>query len=269
MSQSDADRAAAAAVVAHHTQLAAELHRHIAGLRDAAGQDGGSQRAPGWRRDRQMLLEWLRTELLPHAAAEEAALYPVAAEQPGGGLLVEGMLAEHRAITALVAELAAAGTAVDAAAAARALGAVFEVHLAKENDLILPLLLDTPQVAIADLLAGMHDLLGAAEAAGGGCGGGGCGCGGDRGASDAAAPLLSLDARLDVRELPHGERHSRVLTAIDALPADGALVLVAPHAPLPLLAEIDARCPGRIDVEWLQDGPDVWQIRLHRQPLTA
>jgi uncharacterized protein (DUF2249 family) len=272
MSQSEADRDAAAAVVAHHTQLAANLTRHVTVLRDAAGGDAGLETGPVWRRERQMLLDWLRTELVPHAIAEEAALYPAAAEQPGGRLLVEGMLAEHQAITALVTELDNAGTAVDAAAAARALAAVFDVHLAKENNLILPLLLDTPHVAIADLLTGMHAILGAGESAGscgGGGNGGGCGCGGDRGASDAAATVLSLDIRLDVRNLPHGERHARVLTAIDALPADAALVLVAPHAPLPLLAEIGARYPGQIDVEWLQDGPDVWQIRLHRQPVAV
>jgi uncharacterized protein (DUF2249 family) len=70
---------------------------------------------------------------------------------------------------------------------------------------------------------------------------------------------------LDVRSVPHGRRHAEVLTAVNALPADGALVLIAPHAPLPLLAEINQRFPGQIDHEWLQEGPDVWQVRLHRQ----
>ena len=116
----------------------------------------------------------------------------------------------------------------------------------------------------------MHDLLGEPGTGGcGGGGGGGCGCGGDNGPVDAPAPLLTVDARLDVRSLPHGQRHARVLAAIEALPGDGALVLVAPHAPRPLLAEIDARYPGQIDAEWLQEGPEVWQIRLHRQPATV
>jgi uncharacterized protein (DUF2249 family) len=270
MSQLTADRQAAAAVIAHHTQLAADLTQHAAALRTAAGQEPPAS----WVQHRQVLLGWLRTELLPHAAAEEAALYPAAAAQAGGRLLVEAMVGEHQAITALVAELEAAGTATDAAAAARALTALFAVHLDKENNLILPLLLDTAQVSLADLLTGMHDLLGHAGTPGaadnsGGCGGGGCGCGGDRGPVDAPAPVLSVDTRLDVRALPHGERHARVLAAVDALPADGALVLIAPHAPRPLLAEIDTRYPGQIDTEWLQDGPDVWQLRLHRQSVTA
>lgn len=265
MPLSDADRRAAGAVLAHHAQLASELDHQVTALRDAA-QD----RADGWLPRRQALLDWLQQELLPHAAAEEAALYPAAARQPGGRLLVDGMLAEHKAITRLVGELGGAGTAVAAAAAARGLAAVFEVHLAKENDLILPLLLDSViQVSLADLLAGMHELLGA-EATGGGCGGDGeCGCGGDRGPADAHAEVLTVDTRVDVRALPHSQRHARVLAALDALPVDGAVVLVAPHAPRPLLAEIEARYRGQIDTQWLQEGPDVWQIRLHRQPVTA
>jgi hypothetical protein len=158
MSQSERDRAAATAVVDHHRQLAADLARHVALLRAAAvGQDPDA----AWAQHRQALLNWLRTELLPHAAAEEATLYPAAAHRPEGRLLVDGMLAEHQTITGLVTELEAADTPLDAAAAARALAGVFDVHLTKENDLVLPLLLDTGEVSLAALLDGMHDLLGA------------------------------------------------------------------------------------------------------------
>jgi hypothetical protein len=174
MSHSAADHRAAAAVVAHHTQLAADLAGHTARLREAAtageapapggtpaGPDGSGQEAGApWRHHQRTLVGWLHRELLPHAAAEEGALYPAAAGHPAGRLLVDGMLAEHRAITALVGELAGAGDAVAAAAAARALSALFEAHLAKENDLILPLLLAADDISLAGLLDGMHDLLG-------------------------------------------------------------------------------------------------------------
>jgi len=271
LSHTDADHTAADAVVAHHTELSAALTRRVTLLRAAARSS-----EPQWTEHRRDLLTWLRTELLPHAEAEEGALYPPAAAQGAGRLLVEGMLAEHQAISRLVTELETAGTAVDAAGAARALAALFDVHLGKENTLVLPLLLATEEVSLAGVLNGMHDLLGAATPAGAatsgaqsgsGCGGSACGCGGDGGADRASepAPVLSLDTRLDVRTVPHAQRHAQVLAAIDALPTDGALVLIAPHAPLPLLAEIDHRFPGQIDSEWLQEGPEVWQIRLHRQ----
>jgi uncharacterized protein (DUF2249 family) len=115
----------------------------------------------------------------------------------------------------------------------------------------------------------MHDIIGAETDSSGGCGGGGCGCGDVPNAADGEAATLTIDPRLDVRDLPHGERHARVLAALDALPADAALVLVAPHSPVPLLAEIENRYAGQVAGEWLQDGPQVWQIRLHRQPVPA
>lgn len=264
---SQPDRVAAAAVISHHQHLAASLQWRVADLIKAA-ESGGLR---GTWRVRDALVAWLSEELLPHARAEEAVLYPVAARQPGAKLLIDAMLGEHQALIALVTELTDTPSPVSAAATARALQAVFAVHVAKENDLVVPLLVEAAEVSLAGLLDGMHDLIGGVPdqvrgtGTAGGCGGSACGCGGDSAAATTATvEALSIDPRLDVRDLPHGQRHARVLAELDALPAESALILVAPHAPLPLLAEIDARYLGRIAAQWLQDGPDVWQIRLQR-----
>ncbi len=45
-----------------------------------------------------------------------------------------------------------------------------------------------------------------------------------------------------------------------------AAAVVAHHTQL---AGDLARHPAQIDVQWLQEGPDVWQIRPHRQPVTV
>ena len=42
-----------------------------------------------------------------------------------------------------------------------------------------------------------------------------------------------------------------------------ALGLVAPHNPLPLLAQLAERSP--IEVEYLVEGPQVWELRIVRQ----
>ena len=165
------DRMAAEAVESHHAQLADTLNRYALALRRAAE---GEDAARLWRH-RDGLVRWLHGELLPHAYAEEAALYPVAADQPGGRLLVEGMRGEHAAIAALVVETEDATTAVALVAAARALSALFAAHLQKENDLVVPLLVAAEDVSLAGLLDGMHDLIGQpAETAD--CGGH-CACG--------------------------------------------------------------------------------------------
>ncbi|MGW3658263.1 DUF2249 domain-containing protein [Streptomyces sp. NPDC005151] len=86
----------------------------------------------------------------------------------------------------------------------------------------------------------------------GGCGGV-CGCGG---AEDEALP------ELDVRGVPHALRHATVFGALDAIPAGSAMVLIAPHDPLPLLAQIEDRSPGIFSVEYLERGPAAWRLQL-------
>ncbi len=262
---SAADETAARAVVRHHAQLAAGLHQRVEALLHLV-DSVYLLRAQDARQD---LLAYLRREVLPHAAAEEAALYPPAAAQPAGSLLVQGMTAEHAALTALVTDLSDTSSLVRAAAAARALDALFATHLAKENDLVLPLLAAVAQVSLAEVLAGMHELLGADDGAvteppADGCGGAGCGCGGDQPATTANAPLLSVDTRLDVREVQHDQRHALVLSTVAALPPGDAVVLVASHAPRPVLAEIGDRFGAQVRTRWLQSGPEVWQVRLER-----
>jgi uncharacterized protein (DUF2249 family) len=285
VNQVTANAFAARAVVNHHAQLAAGVDQRVGAL----VRHVESQYLLKAEDARQDLLGYLRREILPHARAEEEKLYPPAAALADGRLLVEGMIEEHRRLTALVTELADAASPVRAAAAARALAALFAVHLDKENNLVLPLLVATPEVALSQVLAGMHELLGdegdrgderdegdhrdyrdhsdhgdQSDDAGAeqGCGCGGCGC--DQASDSAAAPVLGVDARLDVRDVPHSRRHALVLSTVEALPPGEAVVLVASHAPRPVLAEIGDRFGAQIQAQWLQSGPEVWQVRLER-----
>jgi uncharacterized protein (DUF2249 family) len=80
-----------------------------------------------------------------------------------------------------------------------------------------------------------------------------CGCGETVG----AAP------ELDVRVIPHAIRHATVIGAWSAIPDGGSLVLVAPHDPKPLLAQLAAG-HGPVTVTYLDEGPDAWRLRLTR-----
>ena len=81
---------------------------------------------------------------------------------------------------------------------------------------------------------------------------GGCGCGGH----DDQTPVL------DVRTIPHAVRHGAVFGAFDAVPAGASLIIVAPHAPTPLLAQLAQRAP--IEAEYVVEGPDEWHVRITR-----
>ncbi|MFF2516532.1 DUF2249 domain-containing protein [Streptomyces sp. NPDC058086] len=256
---------------AHHARLAGELAGRVKMLLTAVDRDPSAA-----EKIHAGLVTFCDHSLLPHAAAEEAALYPAAHGMPEARLLIESLIGEHRCLTTLVDALRAAPSLPGAAADARALQVIFEEHVAKENGLVLPLLAMTPEVSLAELLADMHHRLAsdvpAADAQRdqnikegqdmqeqieetGGCGGV-CGCGGTE---EAAEP------ELDVREVPHALRHATVFGALDAVPAGTAMLLIAHHDPLPLLAQIEQRSPGMFAVEYLERGPEAWRLRLsHR-----
>ena len=255
---SAADAQAVEAVKDHHARLAGALAVQVENLVDAASR-GDLRGAPAAS---DALVEWCHTELIPHALAEEDTMYPAAREDPRARLLVEAMLAEHRDLIVLVAAIENATAPVRAAANAQALRSLFDSHLAKENEQILPLLAESSEVSLAEVLGGMHQLLGghdhrvSAEAdAEGGCDGE-CGCG----EQDPIGVLPELDARA----VPHAIRHATIFGALDSVGAGGGMVLVAPHDPLPLLIQLEQRSPGLFSIDYLERGPEAWRIRFVR-----
>ncbi len=144
---------AAASIRAHHEELHDGLRMRVialvAAVRDASDAGPATD----------AVLAFLDGELLPHAAAEERTLYRAADSGPSA-LLVEAMQAEHRDIVARVDGLRHVDEPLEAATAASAILALFESHLAKENDRLIPALLVRPDLFLGDLLAGMHELVG-------------------------------------------------------------------------------------------------------------
>lgn len=69
---------------------------------------------------------------------------------------------------------------------------------------------------------------------------------------------------LDARAIPHAIRHATVFGALSAIKPGGSMILVAPHDPKPLLAQIAEREHGAISVSYLQQGPDAWRLKLTR-----
>lgn len=86
--------------------------------------------------------------------------------------------------------------------------------------------------------------------------GGGCTCG----HQDPTGALPELD----VRAIPPAIRHAAIFGALDSMEAGGGVVLVAPHNPVPLLAQLEERSPGLFNIDYLERGPEAWRIRLVR-----
>ncbi|MCG6567003.1 DUF2249 domain-containing protein [Tessaracoccus sp. Y36] len=81
-----------------------------------------------------------------------------------------------------------------------------------------------------------------------------CGCGGH----DEALP------ELDARTIPHAIRHAAIHGVVDSLQPGTAFVLVAPHDPIPLIAQIQQRHGQDVAVSYVQQGPDAWKLKLAR-----
>jgi uncharacterized protein (DUF2249 family) len=265
IASTEADARAADAVEHHHAEMAGALMLAVEGLTAAASAGRGAEA----ERRRLELVRWCRAELVPHALAEETTMYAAAGRLPAARLLVEAMLTEHRAIVGLVDELAATSEPVAASGLGRALRAVFEIHLAKENEQVLPALVAAPGVSVADLLGGMHELLGGgangeqhehesghAASTAGPAQPHQCTCGE---ADEAGLP------ELDARTIPHAIRHATVFGALDGVGGGQGLVLRVSHDPLPLLGQLEQRSPGAFAVDYLERGPEVWRLRLVRK----
>lgn len=155
----DADARAAAAVKQHHQVLLEAMTTHERAIRQAATEHEAA--AP---RERAIkgLLTFARQEVLPHAMAEEQTIYRVAQEDSRARMLVQAMLDEHRRLQGLIDDIDAATDPVDAAASALALREMFRSHLYKEDAFLIGFLLQLPDVSLAELLHGMHQLVGPA-----------------------------------------------------------------------------------------------------------
>ncbi|MBB5633481.1 uncharacterized protein (DUF2249 family) [Cryobacterium mesophilum] len=70
---------------------------------------------------------------------------------------------------------------------------------------------------------------------------------------------------LDVRQIPHAIRHATIFGALGSIAPGISIDLVADHNPLPLLAQLEQREPGRFSVSYLTEGPEIWTLHITRQ----
>jgi len=86
----------------------------------------------------------------------------------------------------------------------------------------------------------------------GGCGGN-CTCGQADG-----------EIELDVRSIPKPIRHGAVRGAFTAIDAGGSLILLAPHEPRRLMAELEADANGKIEFTPLETEDETYRLRVTR-----
>ena len=70
------------------------------------------------------------------------------------------------------------------------------------------------------------------------------------------------ERRLDVRETPPRVRHPLIFQTFDDLQPGQAFVLVNDHDPKPLRYQLAAEREGTFVWEYLEEGPETWQVRI-------
>ena len=98
--------------------------------------------------------DYFVTTIFPHALAEEKTHYAAAA--PVERRLIESLTLEHAALRRLGSELTEASEGNDRVGIAGALSQLFALHAAKENEFVLPTLLQQPDINLAQLLQTMN-----------------------------------------------------------------------------------------------------------------
>ncbi|QPK79977.1 DUF2249 domain-containing protein [Corynebacterium lizhenjunii] len=68
---------------------------------------------------------------------------------------------------------------------------------------------------------------------------------------------------LNASEIPHAVRHGAIHGALGTLAVGESMVLIAPHNPLPLLREVEAR-EETFELDYLKEDPQDFHIKFTR-----
>ena len=69
----------------------------------------------------------------------------------------------------------------------------------------------------------------------------------------------------DVRDMPPPQRHKSIFEKFDGLCSGEGFVLVNDHDPKPLYYQFAAEHEGEFTWEYLERGPEVWQVRIGKE----
>lgn len=233
------------------SQVIAAIHEHHSALLGTLRQYGAELSRQSASFNSAQVVDFLKNDLLPHASGEEEFLY--SAVEPllkAHGQATATMQIDHRFIEDYVRRLEAAGEALTQAAPSERetqqeqlerlvlqLEAVLEVHLAKEEQVYLPLLEQyLPAAEQQRILDGMHE----------------------------AYPTADVKTTIDVRQIPPPQRHPLIFQTFEALSAGEQFQLVNDHDPKPLFYQFKAEREGQFSWEYLEQGPTVWRVNIGR-----
>ena len=182
-------------------------------------------------------------QLRRYLAATDLTLYAAASGAAETRLLVRALRTEVETLGEQVDSLTAATNGAERAGAIRTLTGGLTLLLSAERGVLLPALRALPGVDLSALADDFATVLDGGQ--------------------------LEDSAVVDVREMPHGRRHPRIFTRFARLAEGESFVLVNNHDPKPLRREFEATHPGAFTWEYVESGPEQWQVRITRAANSA
>ena len=79
----------------------------------------------------------------------------------------------------------------------------------------------------------------------------------------------AIKTTVDVREIQPRERHPLIFGSFDRLSPGEALLLINDHDPKPLFYQFQAESNGKFTWDYLENGPEVWRVRIGKVPDAA
>ncbi|CAG4883358.1 Hemerythrin [Georgfuchsia toluolica] len=79
----------------------------------------------------------------------------------------------------------------------------------------------------------------------------------------------SFKTTIDVRSIAPRERHPLIFGSFDELAAGEALLLINDHDPKPLFYQFQAESKEKFTWDYLESGPEVWQVKIGKPDTTA
>ncbi len=219
------------AMIGHHKALVQGVNSRVENITLAKkdGKDAGRSIGD--------FAAYFRAEIIPHAYAEEEVIYARALIYPDLTGIIAQMKAEHEVLIAHVTTLESLSASDITSDSIQEIASLFENHVAKENELILPRLDSDAEVGLAELLDNMHKVL---------------------------ERLSANEQVLDATQIAPRERHEKIFETFGGLAPGQGFVLQNDHDPKPLRYQFEAELPGQFTWDPIEAGPERWRIRICR-----
>lgn len=231
------------AIQKHHRQLMQTIEEHIKALLEDPSKARPFE-----------LAEFLQKDLLPHAMGEEKHLYPqVDPLIKAHGQATATMGVDHEFIHTYIHQIGESVKSLKEASSevkpalqeklkhqVLQFEAVLRLHLEKEERVYLPLferyLTEEEQQKV---LEGMHQAYAHSE--------------------QEAEKVIT---ELDVRSVPPPQRHPQIFQTFESLKAGEVFILINDHDPKPLYYQFTIEREGEFTWDYLEEGPEVWRVRI-------